>query len=211
MDKLLEPVTKLFPQPVQDFLSGGGWWLIVGLLALTAVLFVWRGLGGGRRKGHRAEEEWSKDAIDLAKCPMPPGAPGDRRLLVYEAPARLRLVVVAPVAREFPVEPRGVPALLDKILPGLGDVLAADRPAIQVWKAQLSHHGFANTFHRSTVKPEGEGRASRWILVAGRAKVGKQPVLLGLGAWADGPNTVGRLTLDAHEWADTVRLGRAED
>ncbi len=210
MEKVLEPITKNLPQPLQDFLNAGGLWLIVGLIVLLVVLLVWRRMSVNRRKTHRPKEEWTKDTIDLAKCPMPSGSP-ERRLIVYGEPVRLRLVVVAPVAREFQIEPRGVGPLLDKVMPGLGSVVAADRPAVRVWPAQLSHHGFANTFHRCTIKAEGEGRASRWILLAGKAKVGKQPLLIGLGAWADGASNIGRKTLEAHEWAEVVHLERPED
>jgi hypothetical protein len=117
---------------------------------------------------------------------------------------------VAPVGREYRVEARGVEQLLDRVVPGLGNIIAADRPSIHIWPAQISHQGFANTFHRCTHKPEGEGRPSRWVLVAGRAKIGKQPILVGLGAWADESNSLGRKTLEVHDWADVVRLESVE-
>lgn len=205
----LEPITKLFPQPVQDFLRGGGWWLIIGIVVVFVVLVILR-IVGGRRKTHRPKEEWAKDTIDLAKCPMPAGSPG-RRLIVYGEPARLRLVVVASVAKEFQVQPRGVAPLLDRIMPGIGSIIETDEPAIRVWPPQLSHHGFANTFHRRALKAEGENRPSRWILLAGLAKVGKQPILVGLGAWADQTTNLGRKVLEPHQWAEVVHLERPED
>ena len=46
--------------------------------------------------------------------------------------------------------------------------------------------------------------------MGGRAKVGGQPVLLGLGLWAERPNDVGRLTLEPHQWLDVLRLRTPE-
>ena len=43
-------------------------------------------------------------------------------------------------------------------------------------------------------------------LIAGKVQAGKQPYLLGLGLWADEPNTIGRLTLELHQWLDVLRL-----
>jgi hypothetical protein len=65
-------------------------------------------------------------------------------------------------------------------------------------------------FHRCTVKHEAEGEPSRWVLVVGRAMLGRQPVLLGLGLWAGEANTVGRLTLEPHQWLDVLRLRTPE-
>jgi hypothetical protein len=118
----------------------------------------------------------------------------------------LRLVVVAPSGREGDVDATAVEKLLDRIVPGLGGVARNDRPRIRVWPAQLSQQGFNAAFHRCTPKREGEGQPSRWVLVAGRAVVGRQPVMLGLGLWAEEPGTIGRLSLEPHQWLDVVRL-----
>jgi hypothetical protein len=108
------------------------------------------------------------------------------------------------------VDATAVEKLLERVLPGLGAVAAHDRPKIRVWPAQLSEQGFATTFHRCTVKREPEGEPSRWVLLAGRALAGRQPVLIGLGLWADEPSTVGRLTLNPHQWLDVLRLRAPE-
>jgi hypothetical protein len=123
---------------------------------------------------------------------------------------RLRLVVVAPVGKEANVHRKGVRKLLDRVLPGLGEVVADDRPRIRVWPPQLSQQGFASVFHRHTPRHEQPGQSSRWVLVAGRVQVGRQPFLLGLGLWADQPTTIGRLTLEPRQWLDVLRLRTAE-
>jgi hypothetical protein len=60
------------------------------------------------------------------------------------------------------------------------------------------------------VKCEPDDQPSRWVLVAGRALGGRQPVMLGLGLWAEQPSTVGRLNLEPHQWLDVLRLRPAE-
>jgi hypothetical protein len=61
--------------------------------------------------------------------------------------------------------------------------------------------------HRNTIAPEAEGELSPWIVVAGRAKFGgKQQLMLGMALQAIKPTTVGRLTIDAHEWPTTLRV-----
>jgi hypothetical protein len=202
------------PPEMRDLLAPEVWWLIelaAALLALLLVGMTLRSLGralfgkkGGKKKA------WDESArIVLNDCPLPVRPPGERRLFVYHLPARLRLVVVAPPGTEHDVDATAVEKLLERVLPGLGAVAAQDKPRIRVWPAQLSQQGFTNSFHRRTVKEEPEGEPSRWVLAAGRATAGRQPVLLGLGLWADEPNTLGRITLGPHQWLDVLRLRAA--
>jgi len=127
-------------------------------------------------------------------------------LTVYHVAVRLRLVVLAGAGKEADVDATAVEKLLERVVPGLGAIAQRDRPRIRVWPWQRSQQGFVAAFHRCTIKGEPEGQPSRWVLVGGRAKVGGQPVLLGLGLWAERPNDFGRLTLEPHQWLDVLRL-----
>ena len=71
----------------------------------------------------------------------------------------------------------------------------------------LAQHRFVSYL---TKKDEPEGVPSRWVLVAGRAQIGKQSLLLGLGLWADQPNALGRVTLEPHQWLDVIRIRTGE-
>jgi hypothetical protein len=183
---------------------------LVLLLALAwTVRALFRALLGRRvRAPIDADSEYIED---LAHCPMPQGQPGDWRLTVYHLPVRLRLVVVAPMGRDADLDATAVEQLLDHVVSGISDVARRDRPKIRVWPSQLSHTGFATAFHRRIRKPEPDGLASRWVLVAGRAQMGRQPLLLGMALWADEPNMVGRLTLEPHQWLDVLRLRKLEE
>jgi hypothetical protein len=184
------------------------WWGILGFGALVVLLLLWallsKFLGLFSRKPAKPKEKNLEE--DLADYPPLPPSTGDRRLLVEGVPVRLRLVVAAPAGKESRVSAENIEKVLDRVLSGLGDIVIHDRPRVKIWPMQLSYEGFANTFHNNTTLPEGEDAPSRWVMVAGRAMVGKQQILLGLGLQAIKPTTVGRKTLKAHEWESVLRV-----
>jgi len=211
----LKPLTDRLPQEGQDFLDAGGWWLVFAIVGLLVLLLLWtvlkrlvKTLFGRRSSAVPGTDDELR--IDLSECPLPIRPPTDRRLAIYHLPVRLRFVVVAPAGTELQVDATQVEKLLDLVVPGLGAMAIYDRPRIRVWPGQLSHHGFAATFNRLAKKDEPEGVPSRWVLVAGRAQIGKQSLLLGLGLWADQPNALGRVTLEPHQWLDVIRIRTGE-
>jgi hypothetical protein len=96
--------------------------------------------------------------------------------------------------------------LLDQVVPGLGVIAANDQPRVRAWPPQLSQQGFGVAFQRHTRRPEPEGEPSHWLLVAGRAQVGRQNVLLGLALWLDQPTVMKHVLLEPHQWLDVVRI-----
>lgn len=199
------------PQWLKDMLPDAAqyaWWGILGFGALVVLLLFWaicsKMLGVFSRKPTPPKQKKLQE--DLESYPPLPPSTGDRRLLVEGVPVRLRLVVAAPAGKESKVSANNIERVLDRVLVGLGDIALHDRPRVKIWPMQLSYEGFANTFHNNTTLPEGEDEPSRWVMVAGRAMVGKQQILLGLGMQAIKPTTVGRKTLKAHEWESVLRV-----
>ncbi len=202
-------LTNNVPEGARDFLQGGGWWAVLGAGGLLALLLLWLTVGRLVRGLFRREAPPPpKDDLreDLAAIPAPPAGTADRKLTIEGVPVRLRLVVVAPAGTAYDLKPDAIPKLLDRVLPGLEAIVKRDQPRTRIWPKQLSTEGFANTFHRHTPVPEGENAPTRWILVSGRADVGGRQVFVGLGLQAISPTTVGRLRLDTHEWATTLRI-----
>jgi hypothetical protein len=209
----LKPFIDLLPAGAKDFLNSGGW-LLVGAFLLLLALFVlaWTVRAMFRALfGRRAEEAIDSDAEfteELENAPLPTVPPGDHVLTVYHVPVRMRVAVVAPLNRALDVDATAIEKMFDRVVPGLGEIARRDRPKIRIWPQQLSHTGFATAFHRRMRKAEPENFPSRWILVAGRAHMGIQPLLVGFALWADEPNTIGRLTLEPNKWLDVIRLRR---
>jgi hypothetical protein len=208
-------LTDWMPPQVRNLLDVEVWWLIfltVGLLLLLILGLLLRRLLRALFGRANSTRDWDRDLReDLDSCPLPTRPPGERLLFAYHLPVRLRLVIVAVPGKEVDVDATAVEKLLERVLPGLGAMAARDRPRIRVWPQQLSQHGFVVAFHRCTPKREPDGEPSRWVLLAGRALFGRQPVLLGLGLWADEPNTIGRVNLEPHQWLDVMRLRSSQE
>jgi hypothetical protein len=199
-DHLPAPVAAL-PGWVQGAIALGI--VLVGVLLLLAVLAALIRVVFGRKtpvpKPPNLEE-------DLSTYPPLQTSGGDRRLTVEGVPVRLRLVVLAPAGKQSTVEPEKVEEILERILPGLGGICRYDKPRVRIWPIQLSYEGFTKHFHRNTLVTQEEGGLTPWVVVAGRAKLGRNQVMVGLGLQALKPTTVGRLTLEAHEWESKLRV-----
>jgi hypothetical protein len=213
---ILDEWVNQLPPGFRSFLNRGGWWLVgaivvlVGLLIFFGLLrFVWRGIFAARRRPFlESEREFE---VNLAECLLSAAPPLERQLSVYHVPVRMRMVVVAPVGREADLDAIAVEKLLDLVIPGLGDIARWDHPRFRVWPSPMSNVGFGIAFHRRMHKPETDGNPSQWILVAGRAQVGRMPLMIGLALWADKPNMLGRINLEPHQWLDVLRLLRTDN
>lgn len=207
----LQPLLDLLPPgDARNFLAGPGGWIVLGAVALTLLLIaaavlhkLWRMLFRRRPAPppnlDRALEE------SLAEYPLPPRA-GPQHLTIEGIPVRVRLVVVAAMGRQLEIDENAIEGLLDQVVRGLGSVLHHDRPRVRVWPSQLSSQGFTVKFHRLTHRPEAEGQASHWILVAGQTPARPRPLLVGLALYAGEANHVGRLTLEPKQWTDVLRV-----
>ena len=173
-----------------------------GLVVVLVVLRVLRGLFRGTVPGPAQERGVTEER--LADFPPPPKGPA--RLKVEGRPARLRLVVVAPVGKDAAIDLSTVENQLEQIVYGLGTVAKQDKPRIRTWPAQLSNKGFALTFNRMMVRPEGLGKPSRWITIAGQTPPRPRPVMLGLVVETEEPTAVGHLTPAPDQWTTVVQV-----
>jgi hypothetical protein len=188
--------------------DGNLWiYVAVGIGVLIAVVALLK-IATGRKKPHPDLEKGQRE--DLADYPPPPAAAGGRRLEVNGVPVRLRLVVIAPTGKQqAAITPDNAPGLLDDVLRGLGGFVAADRPRVKVWPPQLTVAGFAPTFHRLVESPDPDGKPSRWVKLAGPARTGKRPILLGLALIADEPCKLGDVHVETTEWGELLQVSRS--
>jgi hypothetical protein len=198
---------EALPEDAAAWLSGWGWYVVLGFGALV-VLLLFLGLLSfiGRLFARRPRHPAPNLEERFADYPPLPPSTGDRRLLIEGVPVRLRLVVLAAAGTESVFDENQLDKLLDRVLPGLGGIFNVDKPRVRIWPLQLSSEGFAHHLHRNTIIPEGERQLSRWVVVAGRAKLDDCQVMLGMGLEAIKPTTVGRKTLDTHEWPVVLRV-----
>jgi hypothetical protein len=147
---------------------------------------------------------------DLGSYPPCENLPDVRRLTVEGVPARLRLVVVAPLGKGDQVSENQVEELLNQVLWGLGGLLAQDRPRIRIWPPQLSIHGFPAMFQRNLKKPEADDQSSHWVLVAGSTPPRPRSALLGLALYTDVATNIGRLNMEARDWANALQFQTLE-
>jgi hypothetical protein len=199
-------------QQIQDFLRSPQGRLVLmvlgGLLALLVAREVVRtGLRLFRRTRRALDEDSAAD-FDVAALAVPDRDWKGARLTVYHVPVRVGLVVVAPLSRdtESPDE-ADVPALLDKIVPGLGQVADAEDALRVIWPRQYSASGFAHRLARHVKLPGQMGRDTPWCLVAGRASVRNEVFVVGLALAAATPNNLTLITIESdHQWLDVLRV-----
>ena len=174
------------------------WPYIVGGVGALVVLVVLVRLFRPRPGGYRDLEAGLRE--DLSE--YPPAPPGAARLLVNGVPGRLRLVVVAPTGKlSDPITPDDVPELLERVHQGLGRLVEADKPRIKVWPPPLSSSGFGPTFHR-VVQASGK----QWVKLAGPARTGRRPVLLGLAVFSDNGGGLGDVVVEPTEWGELLHV-----
>lgn len=189
----------------RDFVSGWGWYVILGVIGLILLLLLWLIYRMLFRKKPKSAQEQNFEEI-LAEYPPLKPSTGDRQLRVEGVPVRMRLVVIGPAGKESEVDPDEIEGMLEKVLPGLGLIYKGDKPRLRVWPMQLSYEGFTKHFHRNMITPEKPGELSPWVLLAGRAKLGKQQIMLAFALQAVKPTTIGHKTIDAHEWVSVLRV-----
>ena len=139
------------------------------------------------------------------KLPIAPAGP---ILEHYNVPVRLAAVVLAPTGRvlELPSIDQ-LPQLIDHIVPGLAQVMAAHRPLIRRWPSQLSAEGFAHAFFTQARLPGDGGKGTPWCSVAGRFKIHRQSLMAGLVMRAESNNNFGQSIIHKeHEWLGILRV-----
>jgi hypothetical protein len=186
------------PLGILDRIPGGKFTLIgagVGIVILFLLTLMMRG----------GKKQPSAPTLGEDLSSYLPAPAGPHRVSVMNQPARIRLVVVAPAGKQ---ELGDVPDVCEQVMRGLGKAVKADRARQKVWPPQLSNKGFAPTFYRETKSPDREGKPSHWVLVAGVARAGGKPVLVGLALYTDEPSTLGRLTIEDAEWGKVLQVER---
>lgn len=218
----LKPITDRLPAPINQFLDSGGWWLVIGLL--TVIFFfwarsIWKKIKRSFRKGNPnkkkrllSSEQWKAGALfeDLAKMTPPMNLPGKERVTVKGIPSRIYLIILAKAGGSGPdLHEEQSEAILDYILPGLGDISSRDYPRVRIWEPQYSPEGFTQLFLQNIRVPEPKGTKSNWIVANGTVKMGRDKIYLGMAFFADEPNLIRNISVLNEQWLDVLRIETA--
>lgn len=188
--------------------SAGGDLLLYGIgavIALLVLIILWRIIAARRRELPPPPPDLAIDVSSLGTEGPPATGPV---LEHYNVPVRLAAVVLAPTGRgrELPSVDQLTP-LIDHIVPGLAQVVAAHRPLIRRWPAQLSAEGFAHTFFSQVRLPGDRGKGTPWCSVAGRFVVGRLPLMAGLVMRAAAANNFSQSIVQReYEWLGILRV-----
>ncbi len=188
-------------------LSLPAWWMGVAAAAVVIVvaLLLVRWLRTSRKVRRQPESDLFVDVGQLDAAGPPQQGP---RLEFYGTPVRLAVVVVAPAGRHGELPPAGVlPSLMDRLVPGLPNVVAVHRPMICRWPAQLSTQGFAQSFFNQVALPGDRGKGTPWCSIAGKLQVGDRLFLVGLVCCANQSNGLSQVVVQYEgQWLDILRI-----
>ncbi|NBY03530.1 MAG: hypothetical protein EBQ87_16370 [Planctomycetes bacterium] len=215
----LKPITDRLPAPVNRFLDSGGWWLVIGLLSVIFMLWarsLWKKIKRAFRKGKLnkkklllSSEKWASGELfeDLSIMTPPISRPGKNRVTVKGIPSRIYLIIMAKAGGAGPdLSEEQSEAILDYVLPGLGEVTSRDYPRVRVWEPQYSPEGFTQMFNQNIRVPEPKGTKSNWIIANGTVKMGRDKIYLGIAFFADEPNLVRNIAINNDQWLDVLRI-----
>jgi hypothetical protein len=199
-------------------LAKGGWWVILGGCAFIALLWVrslLRRLGGGlRKKPGRKKRRMKKVGFKLKENLAWIGKgfteEGPRQITVNGLPAHLRLVILSMGNRSSgELSEEMADRVLDWIKTDLAQVASYDQPGVRLWPPFYSADGFASNLANNVPIPEPPGVKSHWVLVAGRAKMGRVLINVGLAFYAEEANSLRLIKVRGERWLKVIGVTEA--
>jgi hypothetical protein len=213
LEKDLGPLTKHLPEPVRTFLDGGGWWVVLGVAGLIALLWL-RSLvrkltrpqkrsKHRKRKMVRKKTSGPKLKEDLAWIGSGYAEEGAQRLTIKRLPARLRLVILSLGTRHTgELTEDMADRVLDWMKPGLAAVVSHEPPAVRVWPPFYSAEGFATALATNVPIREPKGMKSHWVLVGGQVRMGRTIIHVGLAVYTEQASSLRMLRVKGERWMD---------
>ena len=130
---------------------------------------------------------------------------GPEQFTVKGIPARLRLIILSMGNRTTgELSEEMSDRVLDWIKPGSAQIAAFDQPAVRVWPPFYSPDGFASNVLANVPLPEPPGMKSQWVLVAGRVKMGRVVINVGMALSASEPNSLRLIKVRGENWLNVL-------
>ena len=179
----------------------------VALLVLVVLVFLTRRVVKLFRKPKDISLVDPLRVVDLSAEPLGKNERTD--LKVHNLPARLGVVVLAPLGRLDLPGDEEIPNILDGLVPGLGKFVADDTPIVRSWPNQVSVGGFANNLALHMQVGGKDLTETPWCLVAGKTKRPDGLLLVTLALAAEASNRLGVVRLDDEsQWMQAIQVSR---
>ena len=180
----------------------------VALLVLVVLVFLTRRVVKLFRKPKDISLVDPLRVVDLSAEPLGKNERTD--LKVHNLPARLGVVVLAPLGRLDLPDDEEIPNILDGLVPGLGKFVADDTPIVRSWPNQVSVGGFANNLALHMQVGGKDLTETPWCLVAGKTKRPDGLLLVTLALAAEASNRLGVVRLDDEsQWMQAIQVSRS--
>ena len=180
----------------------------VALLVLVVLVFLTRRVVKLFRKPKDISLVDPLRVVDLSAEPLGKNERTD--LKVHNLPARLGVVVLAPLGRLDLPDDEEIPNILDGLVPGLGKFVADDTPIVRTWPNQVSVGGFANNLALHMQVGGKDLTETPWCLVAGKTKRPDGLLLVTLALAAEASNRLGVVRLDDEsQWMQAIQVSRS--
>jgi hypothetical protein len=217
LDEDLAPITNHLPEPAQNFLARGGWWVILagcGVIILLWIRSLAHRLGGKvkkvRKKGKKKKRrnvgvESLKENLSWVGKGFTDQGP--QQILVKGNAARLRLVILSMGNRtggELNAEMSD--QVLDWIKTGMAHIATYDQPGVRIWPDFYSADGFLSSLTNLVTIPEPPGMKSHWVLVGGRVKMGRVAINVGLALHCEEPNNLRMVKIRGEHWENALSI-----
>ena len=179
----------------------------VALLVFIVLVFLTRRVVKLFRKPKEISLVDPLRVVDLSAEPLGKNERTD--LKVHNLPARLGVVVLAPLGRLDLPGDEEIPNILDGLVPGLGKFVADDTPIVRSWPNQVSVGGFANNLALHMQVGGKDLTETPWCLVAGKTKRPDGLLLVTLALAAEASNRLGVVRLDDEsQWMQAIQVSR---
>ena len=180
----------------------------VALLVFIVLVFLTRRVVKLFRKPKEISLVDPLRVVDLSAEPLGKNERTD--LKVHNLPARLGVVVLAPLGRLDLPGDEEIPNILDGLVPGLGKFVADDTPIVRSWPNQVSVGGFANNLSLHMQVGGKDLTETPWCLVAGKTKRPDGLLLVTLALAAEASNRLGVVRLDDEsQWMQAIQVSRS--
>ncbi len=212
LDEDLGPVTRHLPEPVQEFLAKGGWWVVLGGCAVIVLLWVralirrlFHGIHRPKKKKRKMKKVGFKLKENLAWIGKGFTEEGPQQFTVKGLPAHMRLIILSTGNKSGgDLSEDMADRILDWIKEDSALVASYDQPGVRLWPPFYSQDGFASNLAANVPIPEPPGRKSHWVLLAGRVKMGRAVINVGIALYTDEASSLRLVKIRGDRWLDVL-------